>query len=203
MNVKCHDICVTNKLTPKTMENEMKLVENIKKDEELANQILELDESEHSDVKMQQLLNIESMADNIDRYVFVMKSVEAKIDFLKDQKKQLDAFIKSLESKQEKFRQYITMHLLVNDIQEAIGLTKKISLQSRSSIQFDEDVIDRKYFTEKKEMVLDKEKILMDMAKDVKVLGVTETTKPFIKTFNNSTNKVGVLIKKEVKNEIK
>lgn len=181
----------------------MKLVENIKKDEELANQILELDESEHSEVKLQQLLNIESMADNIDRYVFVIKSVESKIDFLKDQKKQLDSFIKSLENKQEKFKQYITMHLVVNDIQEAIGLTKKIQLQTRESFQFDESLIDRKYFTEKKEMVLDKEKILMDLTKNVKVAGVTPKETAFIKTYNNSTNKVGLLIKKEVKNEIK
>ena len=189
-----------------TKDVKMKLIDSIKKDEELANQILELDESEHLDVEIQRLLNLETLATQVDSYAFVLQAVDSKIEFLKDQKKQLDQFIKSLENKQSRFKDVLAMHFQLNDVEQAIGNQKKISLQSRESNQFDESAIDKKFFKKVTETVLDKEKLIAALAslKDGEsISGVTKKTSWFIKTYNNSTNKNGVLIKKvqEIKKE--
>lgn len=172
------------------------LIELFNKEQELAQQLLELDESEHEKINIEKALNLKDMANSVDRYAWFFQLSDNKIEFLKACQDTFKKQIKSLELKQQYVKELIKNEMINNDYESVIGITKKINLQlSKLSMELDESKIPASYFKEVIVKELDRDKVMSELIRGDKVEGASLKQTSFIKVYNNSSNQTAQLIK--------
>lgn len=172
------------------------LIELFNKEQELAQQLLELDESDHQSVLVEKALNLKDMANSVDRYAWFFQLSDNKIDFIKSCIKDFQAQIKTIESRQSFVRDLIKNEMINNEYISIVGITKKINLQSsKLTMKLDESKIPASYYSEVVTLELNRDKLLSDLMRGTKVDGAELTQNKHIRIYNNSSTKTAKLIK--------